>query len=55
MGLGLFPTVVAYLLYTKGRGKIDCSKASIIATVEPVVATLLGVFLYKENEEASIM
>lgn len=49
LGLGLFPTVVAYLLYTKGLEKIDGSKASIIATVEPVVATLLGVFLYKEG------
>ncbi|MBI0576077.1 EamA family transporter [Neobacillus cucumis] len=49
LGLGLFPTVVAYLLYTKGLEKIDSSKASIIATVEPVVATLLGVFLYKEG------
>ncbi|MED3563338.1 DMT family transporter [Bacillus xiapuensis] len=49
VGLGLFPTVVAYLLYTKGLEKIDGSKASIIATTEPVVATLLGVFLYKEN------
>ncbi|OIK15458.1 transporter [Bacillus sp. MUM 116] len=49
VGLGLFPTVVAYLLYTIGLEKIDGSKASIIATTEPVVATLLGVFLYKEN------
>jgi drug/metabolite transporter, DME family len=49
IGLGLFPTVLAYLLYTKGLEKIDTSKASIIATVEPVVATLLSVFLYREG------
>jgi drug/metabolite transporter (DMT)-like permease len=28
---------------------MDSSKASIIATVEPVAATLLSVFLYKED------
>ncbi|MEH7010393.1 EamA family transporter [Neobacillus niacini] len=49
LGLGLFPTVIAYLLYTKGLEKMESSKASIIATVEPVAATLLSVFLYNEN------
>jgi drug/metabolite transporter, DME family len=49
VGLGLFPTVIAYLLYTKGLEQMESSKASIIATVEPVAATLLSVFLYKEN------
>lgn len=49
IGLGLFPTVIAYLLYTKGLEKVETSKAAIIATVEPVVATLLSVFLYGED------
>lgn len=49
IGLGLFPTVIAYLLYTKGLEKMEGSKASIIATVEPVVATILSVFLYNES------
>jgi drug/metabolite transporter, DME family len=49
IGLGLFPTVLAYLCYTKGLEKMEGSKASIIATVEPVAATLLSVFLYKEE------
>ncbi|MEH7108603.1 DMT family transporter [Bacillus sp. JJ1764] len=49
LGLGLFPTVIAFLLYTKGLEKIESSKAAIIATMEPVVATLLSVFLYKES------
>jgi drug/metabolite transporter, DME family len=49
LGLGIFPTVIAYLLYTKGLEKIDSSRASIIATVEPLVATLLSVFLYNES------
>ena len=49
IGLGLFPTVLAYLFYTKGLENMESSKASIIATVEPVAATLLSVFLFKED------
>lgn len=49
VGLGLFPTVIAFLLYTKGLEKIETSKAAIIATLEPVVATIVSVFLYKES------
>lgn len=47
-GLALFPTVIAFILYTKGLEKIESSKAGVIATVEPVVATMLGVFLFDE-------
>lgn len=47
-GLALFPTVIAFILYTKGLEKIESSKAGVIATVEPVIATMLGVFLYNE-------
>jgi drug/metabolite transporter, DME family len=49
IGLGLFPTVIAYVLYTKGLEKVESSKAAIVATAEPVVATLLSVYLYKES------
>lgn len=49
VGLGLIPTVLAYFLYTWGLEKTEGSKAAIIATVEPVVATILGVFLYGEK------
>jgi drug/metabolite transporter, DME family len=49
LGLGLLPTVIAYFLYTKGLEKIESSKAAIIATVEPIVATVLSVFLYNEG------
>lgn len=49
VGLGLFPTVIAFLMYTRGLEKIESSKAAIIATLEPVVATIVSVFLYKEG------
>ncbi|RDU36398.1 EamA family transporter [Neobacillus piezotolerans] len=48
-GLGIIPTVLAYFMYTKGLEKTDSSTAAIIATVEPIVATMLGVFLYGEG------
>lgn len=49
MGLGFIPSVLAYFIYTWGLEKTEGSKAAIIATVEPVVATLLGVMLYGEK------
>jgi drug/metabolite transporter, DME family len=49
LGLGLLPTVLAYLLYTKGLAHVESGQAAIIATIEPIVATLLGVVLYKEG------
>ncbi|MET3727370.1 drug/metabolite transporter (DMT)-like permease [Fictibacillus halophilus] len=49
IGLGLFPTVFAYWFYTQGLQQMDASKASIVSTIEPVVATLMGIVLYKES------
>lgn len=49
LGLGLFPSVLAYLFYTKGLSSIESSKASIIATIEPIVATAVGVWVYQEH------
>ncbi|HKK45883.1 MAG TPA: EamA family transporter [Balneolaceae bacterium] len=46
LGLGFFPTVLAYLLYTTGLSMVESSRASITATLEPVVATLVGVFVF---------
>jgi drug/metabolite transporter (DMT)-like permease len=49
IGLGLIPTVLAYLLYTYGLSHVESSRASITATVEPVVATLTGILLFGES------
>ncbi|MBT2690079.1 EamA family transporter [Bacillus sp. ISL-47] len=49
IGLGLVPTVLAYFVYTWGLEQTEGSKAAVIATVEPVVAMLLGVSLYGES------
>lgn len=45
---GSLTTVLPYILYTWGLSFVENSRASIMATIEPVVATLLGVFLLGE-------
>ncbi|WP_047982965.1 DMT family transporter [Ornithinibacillus californiensis] len=47
-GLGLFPTAIAYIVYTYGLNNTQASKASILSTIEPVVATLIGIFVFHE-------
>ncbi|MGB4303658.1 MAG: EamA family transporter [Syntrophomonadaceae bacterium] len=49
MGLSLIPTVIAYLLYTKGLSMLESSRASIAATIEPVIAVLIGMGLLGDN------
>ena len=44
----LVSAVIPYLCYTQGLKTVEAGKASIIATIEPVVATLLGIALYSE-------
>lgn len=46
---GLISTVIPYLTYTIGLKYMENSKASIIASVEPVVATLLGILVFHES------
>lgn len=47
-GIALFVTVLPYLLYTLGLSGIENSKAGIVASIEPVVASVLGLIVYGE-------
>ncbi|WP_077325875.1 DMT family transporter [Virgibacillus siamensis] len=47
-GLGFLPTAVAYIIYTFGLNRTEASKASILTTIEPVVAALIGIFIFGE-------
>lgn len=47
-GLGFFPTAIAYIIYTYGLFHTEASKASILSTIEPVIATLIGIFIFTE-------
>ena len=49
LAYGAVTTVLPYILYTSGLQQIENSRASIMATVEPVVATLIGVLWLHEN------
>lgn len=42
-------TVLAYILYTKGLDGMENSTASIIASIEPIVATIVGITLFDEK------
>lgn len=44
-------TIAPYILYTRGLEGLENGKASILASVEPVVASLVGLLLYKEAME----
>ena len=46
---GAVSTVFPYLAYTAGLNYVENGQASIIASVEPVVATLFGVILFREK------
>lgn len=49
LGLGILPTVLAYFLYTWGLQYTEGGTAAIIATVEPLVASMLGVIVFAEK------
>lgn len=46
--MAVLTTVIAYLLYTYGLKGMENGKASIVASIEPVMASLIGFLLYKE-------
>ncbi|MDL2236618.1 DMT family transporter [Christensenellaceae bacterium OttesenSCG-928-K19] len=41
--------ILPYLLYTAGLSRVESGQASIIASVEPVVATIIGVLFFHES------
>lgn len=46
---GLLTGLLAYLLYTAGLRELEPSRAAQLATVEPVFAALLGLFLFSQR------
>ncbi len=49
LGLAFFPTFLGYVLYNYALKDVEVSRASIIATVEPVVAITLAFLLFGEK------
>lgn len=48
-GLGIFSTVLPFLLYTIGLQHLEGGRASIIASIEPVAATVTGALVFRER------
>jgi drug/metabolite transporter, DME family len=48
-GLAVFSTYIAYQLYYAGLRHVEASRAVLVASIEPVVATLLAAVLYGEQ------
>ena len=46
--LVVFSTVMPYILYTRGLARVESGKAAIMASLEPVVASLAGVLVFGE-------
>jgi len=49
LGLAFFPTFMGYVLYNHALKEVEVSRASIVATVEPVVAIVLAFVLFGET------
>lgn len=48
-GLGLLCTALPFFLYTAGLSGMEAGRASLAATIEPVVAALVGIFYFGEQ------
>lgn len=44
----LVTAIIPFLTYTIGLRTVEASRAGILATIEPVVATLIGIFFFSE-------
>lgn len=42
-------TVAPYFIYTLGLGNMEAGRAAVIASIEPVVATFIGILVYQEK------
>ena len=49
IGIGVFCTILPYLLYTAGLKHMEAGRAAILATIEPLVGALLGILAYHES------
>lgn len=55
VGLVVVSTVLPYIFYTRGLAKVDSGKAAIMASVEPVVASLVGIIAFGEPMSVMVL
>lgn len=51
--LGIVSTYVAYTLYARGLQRLEATRASVVATLEPVMAAMLAYLWWGERFDAS--
>ena len=49
LGIGVLCCMLPFLFYTKGLSYVEAGRAAVIATLEPAVATVLGILLFHET------
>ena len=55
VGLAVISTALPYVLYTWGLAQVESGKASILASVEPVAAALVGILAFGEPMTAGVV
>ncbi|MEG2174831.1 MAG: DMT family transporter, partial [Oscillospiraceae bacterium] len=53
IGISLVCCTLPYLLYTLGLSGVETGRAAILATIEPAVATLVGIVCFDERMTAT--
>ena len=53
VALGILCTLIPYVLYTWGLERMDPGKVSVLAFVEPMVATVMGFAVFGEAVDPS--
>ena len=48
IGLGVIANFLPYLCYSRGLESLESGRASVLASIEPVVATMVGMIFFQE-------
>lgn len=49
IGISIFGTLIPYIAYTAGLNGMDNGRASVVVSIEPAVATVVSLLVYKEK------
>ncbi len=49
IGMAIVCSVIPYITYTAGMSRMEIGKAAVLVTVEPLVGSLIGIFVWGED------
>ncbi len=55
LAMAFFSTCMSFTLYTIGLKYMEAGRAAVLATLEPIMTTLVGVIVYKESLSAAMV